>query len=82
MSAETPERAAAIVRAFLEKVIAYADAQVEKKKAAVAESPGDPLPKKKLDDWDAFARFTRHTVGEIDDGTLDSWFQEIVRGKS
>jgi hypothetical protein len=65
-----PAAAAALVHAFLARVQAYADAKVEEKRAAA--------DAKKLADWDAFARFNRHTLGEIESGRLDSWLREIA----
>jgi hypothetical protein len=75
-----PESAAAIVHAFHERVQDYADAKVAEKRAALASAcgqSGDEV-RRKLADWDAFARFNRHTIGEIETGRLDGWLREIV----
>lgn len=75
-----PGAAAAIVHAFLERVQSYADAKVAEKKAATQGACGAALgeAQKKLADWDAFARFNRHTIGEIESGRLDAWLREIA----
>jgi len=71
--------AAAIVHAFLERVQDYADAKVVEKRAArqAACGPAIAEAERKLADWDAFARFNRHTIGEIESGRLDGWLREI-----
>ena len=75
-----PDAAAAIVHAFLDRVQDYADAKVAEKQAArqAACGPAIAEAEKKLADWDAFSRFNRHTLGEIESGRLDGWLREIA----
>ncbi len=36
---------------------------------------------RKVEDWLVYERFTRHTLNELDNGTLDHWFAAAAAGE-
>lgn len=68
-TAEVPPVAQwAAARAFTARCRAYAEAELARRAAAG----------KDLTEWAVYLRFCDHTLRELDDGTLDGWFDPAV----
>jgi hypothetical protein len=75
-----PEVMAMVVHAFLEKVQRYSEEVIETKWKALQKKKGkDPETLQKLSDWTRYHRFNQIALEEIEDGTLDHWFQGILK---
>lgn len=71
-----PEIKAAVVHAFLEKVQRYSEEMIEKKWKILKKRKGRDLETMgKLADWIRYHHFNRIAIEEIEDGTLDAWFE-------
>lgn len=71
----SPEDASAIVHAFLQNCVRWA----EDKEIAVTQKKFNKSPSQKLAArllaWTTYRDFTLHTLQELEDGTLDHWFE-------
>lgn len=56
--------------AFVTRCRAWAAEEIERRKVN-----GKPLH-----EWESYLRFTDHTLRELENGTLDAWFEEDARG--
>ncbi len=63
----SPEERKQVVRDFLRRCVTYSDASIERK----LERNED---REEITRWKAYREFTAYAISEIDDGTLDSWF--------
>ncbi len=71
-----PEIKAAVVYDFLERVQRYSERMIEEKWKLVKKKKGRDLEAmRKLAQWIQYYQFNRIAVREIEDGTLDAWFQ-------
>lgn len=64
----TPPAAWAAARAFTERCADYARAELVRREASAKDSS----------EWKVYLRFCEHTLRELDDGTLDGWFDPEV----
>ena len=62
----TPEQRIAAVYTFTKRCEKWALDEVFRR-----ESAGRPT-----EEWEVYLRFTRHTLTELENGTLDHWFAE------
>jgi len=76
---------ALIVHAFLEEVEAYAEKMIAQKQAALSgkigagsENAGEEL-RRKLRQWQDYRDFNRVALEEIEGGTLDAWFERLLK---
>ena len=71
-----PEIKAAVVYDFLEKVQRYSEKMIEENWKLLKKKKGRDLEAmQKLTHWIHYRQFNRVALQEIEDGTLDSWFQ-------
>lgn len=70
------EEAKKVVLSFLEKTIAYAEKHIEKIKD-LSQYPEEEqiLRQKRLEAWQSYVEFQKHTIKEIQAGKLDDWFK-------
>ncbi|MBI3802649.1 MAG: hypothetical protein HY282_02675 [Nitrospirae bacterium] len=72
-----PELKAMVVHSFLKKVQQYSEEMIEKKWKATRKQRGTDLETlQKLAHWVQYHRFNAVALEEIEDGTLDAWFEE------
>jgi len=69
-----PEDAVRVVHDFLERCRAWAIEQEIPKRLRRVEEGQDPAEAAKLHGWITWRRFCEHALREIEDGTLDAWF--------
>jgi hypothetical protein len=72
----SPDEKKEVVRDFLRRCVGWADEQEIPKRisrVAASESPEDAA---RLHQWLTYKAFVLHALGEIDDGTLDAWFED------
>jgi len=80
-----PALKALIVHAFLEEVQAYAGQKITEKEAVLKEvktltsQKSKALLARKLQQWQDYAAFNRIAIEEIEDGTLDAWFERLLK---
>ncbi len=74
-----PAQGIAAVHVFVTRCRAWAEMEIARRSAA-----GKPVH-----EWEAYVRFTDHTLRELENGTLDRWFTaeapapaEIADGRS
>ena len=69
-----PHDALIVVHRFLERCLRWADErELPKRTDRVAEDPS-PQHTADLHAWAAYRAFTAHALRELEDGTLDHWF--------
>jgi hypothetical protein len=68
------EEAAAIVHAFVTRCLAWAEEQELPKTQALYDTTPTEALSARLRQWMTYRDFTRHTLQELEDGTLDRWF--------
>ena len=74
-STATPEESLATVHAFLLKCLKWAEQkEIPETLAKLQQSPDHKLASR-LSQWTTYREFTLHTLKELEDGTLDHWFQ-------
>ena len=74
-STATPEEAIATVHHFLQKCLQWAeDKEIPETMEKLKQSPDKKLAAR-LHQWTIYREFTLHTLKELEDGTLDHWFQ-------
>lgn len=59
-----PEAKLHAAHGFVRRCLEYAEAELTKRRASGRDTT----------EWESYARFTRHTLAELEAGTLDSWF--------
>jgi len=70
-----PEESVAIIHQFLNRCLHWAE-QIELPKIhAELNISNDPGNVARLRRWTTYREFTLHTIKELEDGTLDHWFQ-------
>ncbi len=70
-----PEIKAAVVHDFLEKVQIYSEKMIEEKWKTLKKKKGRDIEiMQKLAQWVQYHRFNQVALQEIEDGTLDPWF--------
>ena len=70
----TPEESIAIVHAFLQNCLKWAeDKEIPATLAKLQDDPDHKLAAR-LEQWTTYREFTKHTLTELEDGTLDHWF--------
>lgn len=70
-----PQDAVVIVHRFLHELRSWAvEREIPKRLQRVA-AEADPAEAARLHAWVAYQRFTEHAIRELEDGTLDRWFQ-------
>ena len=75
LPAAAPEDRAAIAHDFLSRCRAWAvDVELPKRRQAVLDSDA-PEAAAKLHQWLTWLAFVEHALHEIEDGTLDPWFE-------
>jgi hypothetical protein len=75
-----PVDAVAVVHAFLERCQAWAvDREIPARALSLQESPTAEAAAK-LHAWTIYRDFVAHTLSELEDGTLDHWFDEHTPG--
>lgn len=75
-----PEVIAAVVHAFLEKVQRYSEEVIETKWKALRKKKGkDRKALQNVSDWIEYRRFNQIALEEIEDGTLDPWFKNLLK---
>ena len=68
------------VHRFLHRCRAWAtERELPKRRARLAESD-DPAHAAALHGWLTYVRFLDHTLRELEDGTLDHWFEAAAEG--
>ncbi len=70
-----PEDAVHEVRRFLVKCRDWATEQELPKRRAQVQHDDDPDVAARLHGWLTYVRFLEHTLQELDEGTLDRWFE-------
>ena len=74
-----------IVHAFLKEVQVYAEEMIEKKQKALSKKERDDSRDirvertQKLQQWRDYHRFNQIALQEIEDGTLDPWFEQLLK---
>lgn len=69
---------AVIVHAFMKRVQAYTEETIERKwKELNNGKKTDPKAIVKYSDWIRYHKFNKIALEEIEDGTLDSWFETL-----
>ena len=76
-----PALKAVIVHAFLEDVQRYTDEMIAAKRKRLAEGAAEDHLKtaRTLLEWLQYRRFNRIALEEIEDGTLDPWFERLLK---
>ena len=72
--AVAPEDAVHVVHDFLLRCRAWAIEREIPKRLQRVEADQDPAEAAKLHGWITWRRFCEHALREIEDGTLDAWF--------
>lgn len=75
-SAVDPRDAVLVVHGFLTRCIDWAHTREIGPRLDRVRDTLDPIEAGKLHAWVAWVRFCEHARREIEDGTLDAWFQE------
>ena len=70
-----PEESIAIVHNFLQKCLQWAEEKEIPKTLESLQNSPSPEAAARLHQWTSYRDFTRHTLRELEDGTLDHWFQ-------
>lgn len=70
-----PVDAAHEVRRFLLRCRAWATERELPARRERLQTTDDPAEAAKLHGWLSYIRFLDHTLAELDDGTLDHWFE-------
>ena len=67
-----------IIADFLQRCNTYAEQQLDKYRDQRGEASGmDALAlQDKIGHWTSYRAFNEHTLTELDDGTLDDWFDD------
>jgi hypothetical protein len=75
-----PEVMAFVVHTFLKKVQVYSEETVERKWKEVKKKKGEDVEAiGKLLQWIHYSRFNRIAIEEVEDGTLDPWFKNLLK---
>lgn len=70
-----PQDAVVIAHAFVEKCRQWAlEREIPRRTQRLA-AQHDPLEAEKLAAWRSYVTFLDHTLRELEDGTLDGWFE-------
>ncbi|HET6369994.1 MAG TPA: hypothetical protein VFG95_02285 [Nitrospiria bacterium] len=78
VKAVPPAVKAAIVHAFLHEVQNYAEKMLHEKWTNLEQKRGcDPELIGKFTDWLVYHRFNEIAIKEIEEGTLDDWFERL-----
>ena len=70
----TPEESIASVHAFMKKCLSWAEEKEIPATLAKLQDNPDPKLAARLQQWTTYREFTLHTLRELEDGTLDHWF--------
>jgi hypothetical protein len=75
-----PEVMAFVVHAFLKKVQIYSEETIEKKWKQLKKKKGKEAEAiDKLLQWVHYSRFNQIAIEEVEDGTLDPWFKNLLK---
>ena len=69
-----PTAAVHVAHAFIQRCRAWATERELPKRRAAAAVADDPAVVAKLHGWLTYVQFLEHTLKELEDGTLDHWF--------
>ena len=77
-----PEDAIAVVHDFLGRCRVWAEEREIPKRLARVERDLEPADVASLHQWVSWLRFVEHAISELEDGTLDHWFEQKEPGNS
>ena len=65
------------IQGFLKLCIRYAEDSLARKQSRIGTSEQKPDDEDELMKWEVYRDFTEHAISEIEEGSLDSWFEHL-----